>query len=487
MPAYALNLLAGDFSYGILPAWLCLAVAIYFLLRRPVANAFLSLPLVGIGGAPVIVGYTYARISAMIAVLTVFALFAHRRQTTGMPLVRLGRTKLMWVGWVCLAILLKILIETAVYGLNASRSVSLSVGMVSVLYPVTVLLLGIGRSGPEAVSRDLLFGMVAFPAIMTVGYLPFALTEGQISESIQGATRFTFGASDTINTARVLAHGAIGSLLFVSLSRRLGTWFNVLAIAGGMGFVGLILLSGNRQYLLGVAAFLFLWVWFLKARDSVHWVLGVIVVVCLATVTYDAVTSSELVVRSRISSGQLSTEMSEGRGAIWAEAFRVALDHPFLGAGFKKFGRMLIQLDSAGQPVAVRDSAHGAPEDVFAEHGVFLGFAFLLGCIYLIGRSWEMVFRSKGPYVLKAAVLSLLGLSVPLPFSSVFLNATPIFLLLILVMAQECQTTLTAGRTRRVGLAAVGVVARGDMSQELGRVRGSRRLASRSGGTAVGL
>jgi len=431
----------------VLAGWLCLVASLFFALRRPAANAFLNLTLVGVGGAPLISGFNYARISAFVGISTILILLTRPKQAGAVRLKDMVRTPLAWFAAVCLAILAKILIETGIYGFDASRSANLQTGLTELLFPVVVVLLGLVKNGQEATARDVLLGMAVFPILMLAGYLPFAINNGLLLAAFNGTERFTLADADTINSARVMTCGAAGSLLFFSLPRKQGAVPGFLALTLAVGFILLILLIGNRQFLVAVSMLLLLWVLFLQTSRFKRLLASGITLVCLGLITYDVVTASNLIVKSRFSEDAFKMEASEARGAIWSDAFESVLQHPILGTGFKNFGQEMDAISRSGQTVVVRDSAHGVWQDVFTEHGIILGVAFLAGCFHLITRSWRP-FLQKRISADKALTAGLLAVLLPLLFSGVFLNGTPVYLLLVLAMARDSQQSKNGGNQR---------------------------------------
>jgi hypothetical protein len=184
----------------------------------------------------------------------------------------LARAPLAWFVGVCLAISAKILIETVIYGLDASRTVALLTGLQDALFPTVILLLGVMRAGLEPTERDLLVGMVTFAILTVVGFVPFALKQGLLQSAWYGADRFTLGAVDSINSARILTYGAIASILAFSLPRKRSVAITFLASGIASGFVVLILLTGNRQFLLATSGFLLLWAFLIQSsRELAEW------------------------------------------------------------------------------------------------------------------------------------------------------------------------------------------------------------------------
>ena len=421
-----------DYSQLAVAGWLCLVVSVYFAYRRPAANAFLNLTLVGIGGTPLIAEFTAARISAFVAFSTVLMLLIRSKRVGAASLAELARSPLAWFAGVCLLVLVKIMIETGIYGYDASRAANLQAGLTESLFPIVVVLLGSACDGQDTTTRDLLLGMAVFPIAMLAGYLPSAANDGQLLAAWNGASRFTLAEADTINSARVLTYGALGSVMLYSLPRKGGSALRLMGLPLALGFILLLLLNGNRQFLLALFVFLGLWSLFLQRSGLTRLIVRVIAAVGLVLVTYQVAGLGTPLVTQRFSNEAFRWEESEGRGAIWSDALRALLEHPAIGVGFKNFGREIVSGD-----VVLRDSAHGVFQDVLTEHGVFLGLAFLIGCVHLTVRSWHSIQQQPGLTADKYLTVGLLALLVPLLLSSVFLNATPVYLLLVLAMVRD--------------------------------------------------
>jgi hypothetical protein len=462
--------LFSSYLYAVPAGWLCLAAALFFLWKRPAANTFLGMSLVGIGGAPLIAGFRYGRISGVVGALTVLILLLRRKRRAESP-VAFTRSPMRWFGGVCLLISFKILIETLAYGADSARITFLTAAVIEVLFPISVLVLAFVKCGLDSTVRDMIIGMVTFPVLMTIGYLPFAIQEGLLVAAADNTRLFTLGVADSISTARVLTYGAIASLLFLHL-RKGSARTTFLAYSATLGFTLLILLTGNRQYLMAILAFLILHAFVLQQSTRLRWVASTVVLASLAFVTYDAfVVSNDLAIRSRVSPEKLQTELASGRGAIWADAFQSALEHPWLGVGFKNFGSPVSVFDPSGQLVTIRDSAHGVFQDVVTEHGFILGIAFLMGVIHLVVRSWRAIRREPTASPRKAWTVGLLALLVPLPFSSAFVNATPVYLLLITAMTLDVRRQRAARSQATTG--PHEYVTHRDARPRLARMRGS--------------
>lgn len=432
-----MDLVFADYTYAAFFGWLCLAVSLIFVYRWPVANAFLPLSVTGLGGVSLVGGVTYARISSVVGLLTLLGLALRGKQEGVRSNKSRFHTPLAWFAIVCLVIGAKILAETALYGFDASRQVLLTNGLLDGLYPILVLLLGIRSIGLQASERQMLIGMFVLPTLTTIGYIMFSLRQGMLLSAWSGADRFTFGVVNSINSARVITYAAIGSLLVFTLQRRQNSFIGILAFGVSMGLMLLEVLTGTRQYIIALVGFLLLWVSFLQSSSVARWLLSIFLLVGIIYSVGRLVKSSDMAVAERVSAVELRAELTESRGLIWTKAFNAMADNLLLGVGFNRFGEEYDTIDKRGRPMAIRDSAHGFVQDVFTEHGLFLGTLFLIGSIQLLARSIQSVQHEPAISERKALMVGLIALVLPLPFSSVFLNATPIFLLLVLTMTQD--------------------------------------------------
>lgn len=436
-----------DTSNLVLAAWLCFLVSCFFAVRRPAANALLNLTLIGVGEAPLALGFTSARLSGIVALMTVVMLLIRPRRHAAVPLNLMVHTPLAWLGWVYLAILAKILFESAIYGINAARTANLEMGLCEVVLPIGILLLSLARDGPEGTARDILIGMATYPALMLCAYFPYAVNAGHLQGVLSGLGRFGIGSADEINSARVMCWGAIGSFLLFLLrrNRNQGQAKNVLCLSVSCFLVLLTFLTGNRQYLFALLGFLVLWGICVKGSNDLRTMARVILVACFVLGVYKVVTSGNLALKDRLSGEAIEVEKTEGRGEIWGDALKSVFEHPILGAGFKNFGGESDAVDRTGSIIVMRDSAHGVIQDVFVEHGIVFGTAFLAGCLLVVKRALSGFQRQRQLTAELALTVASLAMIPPLLFSSVFLNAMPIYLLFILTMARDSRLQLKRG------------------------------------------
>jgi O-antigen ligase len=423
------------FHFAVPAGWLCMAAALFFAFRRPVANAFLNLTLVGIGGAPLLGGFTYARLSAFVAIFTLIMQMVRRKESGAIRGIHVAREPLLWFAGICVLILAKILFETAIYGLDSSRATFLRAGLIEVLFPLSVISIGIARGGPELAARDLLVGMATFPTAMVLGYLPFAFREGLLSAALQGSWRLTIGGADTINSARVFAYGALAAFTISLLPKKRAGLTSLLLRGLSAGFILLLVLTGNRQYLLGLLAFLCIWAFCIEDWRRRRWLAGPGAALAIAFILCALIVSGKLTLGKRLAISDLKEELIVSRGAIWEDALSKVLEHSWLGVGFKNFG---VEVDSGidqnGNTVMIRESAHGVIQDVLTEHGLWLGSAFIIGSIQLVLGWWQVIRHGRRLSARKGLAAILVSLLIPLLFSSAFVNATPLYLLLVMAL-----------------------------------------------------
>lgn len=433
--------------YGIISGWLCFLVAIYFAFRRPSANVFISLPFVGMGGVELIGGYRYGRLSILLGILTILAVVLDRPRKAAVPIMVFAQSKYRWFVLVCIAIGVKIVVETLVFGLDKSRQLNLEIGLVSLLYPCLLVTLSEVKRGAESTARDLLTGMWTFPSLMMAGYLPFAFETGDLGSASNGESRLTIGTADTINSAQVLVFGAIGALAMAIKPKRKGTAGvgRVVGTALAAGFSVLVILTGTRQHLLACVVFIVFVAFTLQKTTFWRWTGSTIVAVALGIFAYEFTDRQQLIIRERFTSVAFQAEVSEGRGKIWLEAAKSALQNPLIGTGFKNFGEEFESGPAAGGGTVLRDSAHGVIQDVFSEHGIPLGIGFLLGCIQIVAASGRTALSEGQITSDRVLVLALIALLIPLGFSGVFLNAMPIYMLAIVTISRTPKRATAIG------------------------------------------
>jgi O-antigen ligase len=278
---------------------------------------------------------------------------------------------------------------------------------------------------------------------MVAGLLPFMLQNGLLTKYLVGAQRFTIGPIDFITSAAVLAYGLVGWMVLISLLRRRGRRAVALLVSPiPLGFIVLLLMNGTRQYALGAAVFLFLWGFVFERTTLARWLGSLVLLVGVVYAISALLASTDMQLKDRFSREQLRGEALEGRGLIWTKVVRTTLDHPVLGTGFRNYGENVVGMDKLRHPVVTRDVAHGVIQDVFVEHGLFLGTAFLAGCLHMLVRCWRGLRHERGITAGKGLRAGFMAMLVPLVFSGGFLNAAAVFLLLFLAMVDDRQALL---------------------------------------------
>lgn len=425
-----------DFSlYSASPAfaWLCLAFAAYLALRAPVANALLPLSTALIGNVPIIGWVTYGRFSILLGLLTVISILSSRREA-GIPMSSLVLGRQRWFVFLCFIVLVKIGFETASLGLDATRRSSLIGGLHDTAFPLAVVLLALNRRPMIEVERHLIFGMMAYPLIAALGPVWFAFQNGLLASSLQGTERFAFGKVDTINSARIVCHGAIASILIAGPWLRLPIAMRIAAIPVCAAQITLLALTGTRQYMVAFSVFIVLSVLKLVPSLKLKVLIAILGLPMLFYSVAPIIANADIALVGRFSLDSLEAEATESRGYIWQRAFAASAASPLLGSGFRNFGDEFEVIDSEGNTRTLRDTAHGAIQDVFAEHGLLLGTAYLLGVLQLVFCATKYDrYTSLG----RALSIAFISLQAAMLFSSAFLNATPIYLTLLLFHAWQ--------------------------------------------------
>lgn len=427
---------------AVLAGWLCVAAALYFAVRHPAANAFLTLPLTGLGGIQLAGGVSYGRASAALGMCALLGVLVRQQRASVVPLLTVvRRSSLAWLVGLCVVIALKIAFETALYGLDATRVARLSHSLINMMFPLAILISALSRGRLETIVKDLLLGMCVFSLLMLVAIIPYIIDGGLLWSALSGSARLSIGGIDTINSAKVFAVGMIGCMGFAAAhgfrAGRLG-WTPLLLLAGA-SFGGMIILTGTRQFALSVAAFLgLLGFTYSGGRVWKKFASGLALLIVIRVV-YAVVMSEDLAISRRLSVEAIGSELEVSRGAIWSQGLASALANPLFGTGFANFGEEYPTLDATGGVKMVRDTVHGVWQDVFVEHGMLLGIAFLIGSGQLIKRAWCIIVDKESDRGVKVFVAGMLALSPALLFSGVFLNATQLFMLLLVAVGSDAE------------------------------------------------
>lgn len=422
-----------DFEYRIYVSLIALIGGLYCMWRHPTANVFMAVTIGFPGGAQLAPGVSYARAATLILALTCLRMMMRgdfgRLIGRAMQALRVAPPKALLI---LIGILwLKIGVDTAIYGMDASRSHSLLGALLGTVFSSAILALGLLTTSPQRAVRDFFLGMLFFPAAITLPLLPGLMAEGRIGSALVGDDRLQLLGFDTITTSALFLYGAMAALGLIMLQRRPN---RVLTLGGGASFFGflfLILLTGTRQHLAAVILFGLLSLATLLrgwARMT-----GVLAMISLTTVyiMIKIFSGQQAAVIERVRLDQVIDELVYQRGGIWQDALATVMNNPFLGVGFRNFGEEETKVDrTTGLVFGLRDSAHGLVQDVFVEHGIILGFFFLLLFANFLFATLKRAVTSEANHV-KVLYVALLAIMPALLVSPTFTTSPPFFLLLV--------------------------------------------------------
>lgn len=448
----------GDFGFARGAALLSLLLAFWFVWRQPVANLFVPLTMGGIGGASVVGELSYGKVSMIVGVLTVVSLLLRMKGDGIRRLLAFYRSPLFWFLGVCALITLKIALEILLTGMNEDRTLALKAALMWTIFPAVVILLGLAGPGVEETERQMILGMAVYPVAVMAGMAPYLVSEGAIAAALEGTSRLTVGLEDTIRSARTLSFGFLGWLVLYSAWQDRARSLTLLAASSAFGFLIFVLLTGNRQFLITVLLFSVIWAFRLQRSFLWRVASGLLIVGLGAYTAYKLVGSGQIALQERLTAGQLEWEGSYGRGDIWLEVYESTLQHPWLGTGFRNFGRInAIRAAGSSEVIFQKDAAHGSFQDVFAEHGAILGLAFLLGTCHLVVRAFRRANRAADDNPYSAGLtLALIASIPPLAFSGMFLHSTAIVCLLILSLAHDAEAALAVSDGGEVSEGTMG-------------------------------
>jgi O-antigen ligase len=423
-----------DFSlYPYAPywAWLTILISLWFSLLRPAANMFLPIAVPVFGPVKMGLGFSFAQISSVVAVFCVAGLLSRTKCENALGFNRtvLGSNRMMF--FTCSLILAKIICETGFYGLDEYRSQAFYGALFESIIPIALLWAAAIKISVYQLQRQILLGFSVYPTIIVFGSVLHAFDTGLVQASLQGLGRLQLGRADTITSAKIICMCLMGicmvSKVFLANFRRIAVLVYFLTLP----ILMLLLLIGTRQYLLVAAVFLFLWARSFSVSNLAQFFTNVAVFALVVVFLISFAFSRDLVMLDRFSKDALKEESTENRGAIWNSAFIAFLEHPLMGTGFKNFGEVLfLGFGADGRPIFMRDTAHGVLQDVFTEHGVFLGCFFLVGWVKILLFTLKF---TKGNDIRLVLAICLISMQFALVFSSSFFTATPIYMMALLV------------------------------------------------------
>lgn len=412
------DLFAGSIhsQFVYLIAVLVVLVGAYFAVFKPAGNFILGYSPIVLGSISFTRDLSFAKIIALIQVMgalhiiTKYLLEKNKRFRTDFfrkNAVVVGLILLLWM---------KILVDCTTTGMDEFRSLALKYLLMNIITPLCLMVFDRELNGAKKAAQHAITGMMVFSVIFLVTALPsviidkgfqHAFSEQYISED---QYRFSTLGTDPINYGRFFFFGLCGCLL-TSLQ------FNKLPIKWalyGMSFVFFVFIvaSGTRQFLLASLCFMLFLFSILKMK-KVLYISVFAVFLFISTLGFIENISSYVgksgSVLDRFSIKLISDELADNRGEIWRRAYAETLNNFALGVGFRRFGDPAEQINpDTKESYTVLDSAHGFFQDLFVEHGIFMGFAFLA---FYFRSLWSVVRNKKNSKIYYGNYLLLIGLS----------------------------------------------------------------------------
>lgn len=412
------DLFAGSVQseFAFLIAIVVVLVGVYFAIFKPAGNFIFGYCPVLLGSVSFTRDISFAKLVAAIQVLG--ALYIVVQYALGKQ-KRVGPNSLrnnIFVIGLILLLWLKIAVDCMSGGMDEFRSLALKHLLMSIITPLCLMVFDKEVNGSKKAAQHAIAGMVVYSVIFVLAALPSVIIEGgfqsAFSEQYNSESQFRFSAlgSDPINYGRFFLFGFCGCILMsLTLSIRPFKWASY-ALSGC--FFIFILATGTRQFLLSSLVFLFYVFNMLKMRKVLY--IGVFSLFLFVSALGFIENISSYIGRSgsvldRFSVNLVSDEIADNRGAIWRQAYAETLNNFALGVGFRRFGDAYAHINPETKESAfVLDTAHGFFQDLFVEHGIFLGFAFLG---FYFRSLWFVLKSRKNNKIYYGNFLLLIGLS----------------------------------------------------------------------------
>jgi len=410
-------------DYRVFSAAFCLVAIIYLIVaRKNFTAAAHSWALFAFNlGVEKLLGVSFAIFYTLIAYYIIFDLLV--RNAKRRDQVKQKKHSVLPVVIVLAIILIKILLDSFIYGFDSYRIEAIYASQFSLIIPLVILSLYIKLYGVLKTLKDFIVSGTILFTLVLLPLLP-SIFSSQLIPSLTESYRVTIFGIDTINSCRLFVYCAVfGYCAYFLTSNRMVRLFLV-----GLIFLStlLVILNGTRQYLLAIVAIAF----FCNIRTVSLKIIAVTVVLTIG-VSYlysnsTMIQNIELV--NRISSNSIHEEGTQNRGLIWATQFQKMFDEdPIIGLGFRNSGEETVVINSTTkQEEKTKDNAHGFFQEVFVEHGIILGILLTITFINAF-----LVLRNKLQHydtVTKKLIISTcIILILPLFLSGSVLNGFGVF------------------------------------------------------------
>jgi hypothetical protein len=373
-------------------------------------------------GGGLVFGLPFARY--YLSLLYIFTLYLFIK-SINLNLEKSGK-KVDFFGILLLTILIKILLDTLVYGIDEFRAESLIIGFHVIILSIYVFHNSFVNNGYEKTLKDFILSGLLIHGIISI-VLFYPIFQNQLIPALGLGHRITIFEQDTINSAKPFFFYIVFLLAAIKMKLVQIKFLKFLASIIGVFCLIILILNGTRAF--PIALFFVVVFPLLKFNYRTIGITSVLLI-CLP-ILYNSIEDNygDLTIVQRFSADHLNNERTEGREEIWKRGFSLMFsENPILGLGFRNFGEVGDVSDPQSSNVVIRkDNAHGFYQEVFIEHGIILGLLLLLSFFYTLYKL--RVYSGKDSPTFKAIFIVLISFAVTSLFSGSFLNSIGYFYL----------------------------------------------------------
>lgn len=334
--------------------------------------------------------------------------------------------KVDFFGILLITILIKIVLDTLVYGIDEFRAESLIFGFHVIILSIYVFHKSFVNNGYEKTLKDFILSGLLIHGIISI-VLFYPIFQNQLIPAIGLGHRISIFKQDTINSGKPFFFYIIFLLAAINMKLIQVKFLRYLASIIGVFCLIILILNGTRAFPIA----LFCVVVFPLLKFNIRTIGITSVLLIYLPVLFSSIEDNygDLIIVQRFSADHLNSEKTEGREAIWKRGFSLMVsENPILGLGFRNFGEVGDVSDPDNPNVVIRkDNAHGFFQEVFIEHGIILGVLLLLSFFYTLYRL--RVYSGKDSPTFKAIFIVLISFFITNLFSGSFLNAIGYFYL----------------------------------------------------------
>ena len=278
-------------------------------------------------------------------------------------------------------IIIKIIIESLIEGINEFRSETLIIAFHVIFLSLYIFQKSFDYNGFNKTINDfILSGLFLHGTISIILFYP--IFQNQFLPALGFGHRITIFNQDTINSAKPFYFYIIFLLAAIHLKLISKKYLIIIASVIGLICLLITLLNGSRQFAIGLAIVAIFP--YIKLNLKTYIISGILLIILPFASTIIENNFSNIAIIERFSNDEIERENEEGRSSIWKTGFNRMFDeNPILGLGFRNYGIVDDVSDANNPNVVIRkDNAHGFFQEVFIEHGVILGLLLLLSFLF---------------------------------------------------------------------------------------------------------